>query len=204
MQFLRNLTWWFIGLTTTVLFVLVLILSDLLAGLFWNVPRTTLITVYVALALGFVNKVKLFRLGETLIHEVGHAQMVAFTFGKVKFIRVERDTSGVTSYARPGLLFGRINEALVSLFGPISSSVVFLITTRLVSSELTAYWAMGAGLFIFLILLTTVRNLWGWITGLALLAMLYLVLESSGYVDPKLLEVGSLNDTKILLVNVIL
>lgn len=203
MQALRNLTWWFIGLTTTVVFALVLLLSNLLAGQFWDVQRTTIVTVYVALALGFLNRIKLFRLGETLIHEIGHAQMAALTFGRVSFIRVERDTSGVTYHYRRAL-FGRLSTALISLFGPISSSIVFLITARFVSSELTAYWAMGAGLFVLLILLTTVRNLWGWITGLALLIMLYLVLESSGYIDPQLLQVDNLNGTKILLVNGIL
>ena len=203
MQFFRNVTWWLIGLTTLLVFLLVLILSELLAGQFWDVPQTTIVTVYVALVLGYLNRFKLLRLGETLVHEIGHAQMAALTFGKVQFIRVERDTSGVTWY-RPRFFFGRITSALVSLFGPISSAVVFLITARLVSSELTAYWALGVGVFIALILLTTVRNLWGWITGLVLLGMIYLVLESSGYIEPQFLGPENLNDTNSLLVNVIL
>lgn len=203
MQALRNLTWWFIGLTTLVVFALVLLLSELLAGQFWDVPQASIVTVYAALFLGYVNRFKLFRLGETLVHEIGHAQMAALTFGKVEFIRVERDTSGVTWYM-PKFIFGRITSALVSLFGPISSAVVFLITARFVSSELTAYWAIGAGVFIALILLTTVRNFWGWITGLALMAILYLVLESSGYIEPQLLGPENLNDTNVLLVNAIL
>lgn len=203
MQALRNLTWWFIGLTTVVVFALVLLLSDILAGQFWDVPQTSIVTVYSALLLGYVNRFRLFRLGETLVHEIGHAQMAALTFGKVQFIRVERDTSGVTWYM-PKFVFGRITSALVSLFGPISSAVIFLITARFVSSELTAYWAIGAGLFVVLILFTTVRNLWGWITGLALMAILYLVLESSGYVEPQFLGPENLNDTNVLLVNAIL
>jgi hypothetical protein len=203
MQALRNLVWWLIGLVTLVVFVLVLLLSELLAGQFWNIPQTSIIVVYVALFLGYVNRINLFRLGETLVHEIGHAQMAALTFGKVRFIRVERDTSGVTWYM-PKFIFGRITSALVSLFGPISSAVVFLITARFVSSELTAYWAIGAGIFIALILLTTVRNVWGWITGLALMSILYLVLESSGYIEPQLLGAENLNDTNVLLVNAIL
>lgn len=203
MQFLRNITWWFIGLTTVVVFALVLLLSELLAGQFWELPQTSLITVYVCLILGYINRFKLLRLGETLVHEMGHAQMAALTFGKVQFIRVERDTSGVTWY-RPRFFLGRITSALVSLFGPISSAVIFLITARLVSSELTAYWAIGAGLFVSLILITTVRNLWGWITGLVLMGVIYLVLESSGYIEPQFLGPENLNDTNILLVNVIL
>lgn len=203
MQALRNLTWWFIGLTTLVVFVLVLLLSELLAGQFWDVPQTSIIAVYAAIFLGYVNPFKLFRLGETLVHEIGHAQMAALTFGKVQFIRVERDTSGVTWYM-PKFVLGRLTSALVSLFGPISSAVVFLITARFVSSELTAYLAIGSGVFIALILITTVRNFWGWFTGLALMAILYLVLESSGYIEPQLLGPGNLNDTNIFLVNAIL
>lgn len=203
MQFLRNLTWWLTGLTTLVVFVLVVLLSEILAGQFWDVPRTAIICVYVGIFLGYVNKLKFLRLGETLVHEIGHAQMVALTFGQVSFIRVERDTSGVT-YHRQGFMFRRISSALISLFGPISSAVVFVITARLVASELIAYWALGLGLFVTLILVTTVRNLWGWLTGLVLLAILYLVLEASGYIEPQLLSSSNLVTSNELLVNVIL
>ena len=203
MQFLRNITWWLTGLTTLVVFVLVVLLSEILAGQFWEVPRTAIICVYAGIVLGFVNKLKLLRLGETLVHEIGHAQMVALTFGQVSFIRVERDTSGVT-YHRQGFLFRRFTSALISLFGPISSAVVFVITARLVASELTAYWALGLGLFVALILVTTVRNLWGWITGVVLLGILYLVLEASGYIEPQLLSSSNLVVSNNLLVNVIL
>jgi hypothetical protein len=129
--------------------------------------------------------------------------MVALTFGRVTYIRVERDTSGVTNHARKRKV-GRLTTALVSLFGPISSSVVFVITARLVASELTAFWAMGVGIFVALILITTVRNFWGWVTGLVLLALIYLVLEASGYIDPQILGASNLVVTNNLLVNAIL
>lgn len=203
MQFLRNLTWWLTGLTTLAVFVLVVLLSEILAGQFWDVPRTAIICVYAGIVLGYINKLKLLRLGETLVHEIGHAQMVALTFGQVAFIRVERDTSGVT-YHRQGFIFKRLTFALIALFGPISSAVVFIVTCRLVASELTAFWAIGAGLFVALILITTVRNLWGWVTGLVLLGILYLVLEASGYLAPQLLNSNSLITTNNILVNVIL
>ena len=203
MQALRNLTWWLTGLSTIIVFTLVVLLSDLLAGQFWEVPRTAIICVYVGLFLGYVNKASILRLGETLVHEIGHAQMAALTFGKVSFIRVERDTSGVT-YHRQGSFFKRLSSALISLFGPISSAVVFVITARLVASELTAYWAMGIAIFITLILITTVRNAWGWITGLALLALAYIILEASGYIAPQILNEQSLVTSNNILVDVIL
>lgn len=203
MQYFRNLTWWLTGLSTLVVFVLVVLLSDILSGQFWDVPRTAIICVYAGIFLGYVNKLNLLRLGETLVHEIGHAQMAALTFGRVSFIRIERDTSGVT-YHRQGFLFKRLSSALISLFGPISSAVVFVITARLVASELTAYWALGLGLFVALILVTTVRNLWGWVTGVALLGILYLVLEASGYVEPQLLSTSNLVTSSNLLVHVIL
>ena len=203
MQFLRNVTWWLIGLSTLAIFALVVLLSEILEGQFWQVPRTAIICVYVGIFLGFINKLMFLRLGETLVHEIGHAQMAALTFGQVSFIRVERDTSGVT-YHRQGFLFRRFTSALISLFGPISSAVVFVITCRLVASELTAYWAIGSGLFVALILITTVRNLWGWVTGLVLLGILYLVLEASGYLAPQFLSSNSLITTNNILVNVIL
>ena len=203
MQLLRNLTWWLTGLSTLVVFTLVVLLSEILAGQFWEVPRSAIICVYAGIALGFLNRVSILRLGETLVHEIGHAQMVALTFGRVKNIRVERDTSGVTNHGR-NRKFGRLTIAIVSLFGPISSSVVFVITARLVASELTAYWAIGLGIFVALILITTVRNLWGWVTGLVLLGLLYFVLEASGYIAPQLLGTTNLVTTNDLLVNAIL
>jgi hypothetical protein len=74
----------------------------------------------------------------------------------------------------------------------------------LVASELTAYWAIGVGIFVALILFTTVRNFWGWVTGLVLLALLYFVLEASGYIAPQLLSQTNLTITNDLLVNAIL
>jgi hypothetical protein len=203
MQILRNLTWWLIGLSTLVVFVLVVILSEILAGQFWEVPRSAIICVYAGLILGLINRINFLRLGETLVHEIGHAQMAALTFGKVSFIRVERDTSGVT-YHRQGFFFRRLTAALIALFGPVSSAVVFVITARLVASELTAYWAIGLAAFIVLILITTVRNFWGWITGLVMLGILYLVLEASGYIAPQFLTTSNLMTTNNLLVSTIL
>jgi hypothetical protein len=195
--------WWLIGLTTVIVFTLVLLLSSLLSGQFWEVPRSALISVYAGLLFGLINRIGILRLGETLIHEIGHAQMAALTFGKVSYIRVERDTSGVT-YHYQGRFFRRLTSAFISLFGPISSAVVFLITARLVASELTAYWAIGAGIFIILILITTVRNIWGWITGIVLLGILYLALEASGYIEPQFLTADNLAQGNTLLVNSIL
>lgn len=203
MQILRNIVWWLIGLTTLIVFILVLLLSNLLEGQFWEIPRRSLGVVYFFIFLGLVNKISFLRLGETLIHEIGHAQMAALTFGKVKYIRVERDTSGVT-YHSQGFILRRFTTALISILGPISSAVFFLITARLVASELTAYWAIGIGVFTMLILITTVRNLWGWITGFVLLGLLYLVLESTGYLAPQLLSPASLITSNNLLVDVIL
>jgi hypothetical protein len=203
MQTLRSLAWWLIGLTTLATFLIVMILSDLLRGQFWNVPSRTIVIVYGCLVFGLVNRIAILRLGETLIHEIGHAQMVALTFGKVKYIRVERDTSGVT-YHSQGFLLKRFSAALISLFGPISSAVFFFITARFVASELTAYWAIGMAIFIALILLTTVRNLWGWITGVVILSLLYLVLEATGYLVPQLLSPASLVSSNSILVEAIL
>jgi len=203
MQILRNLTWCLTGLSTLIIFSLVVLLSDILAGQFWEVPRSAIICVYVGIILGYLNKFKILRLGETLVHEIGHAQMAALTFGRVSFIRVERDTSGVT-YHRQGFFFKRFSSALISLFGPISSAVVFVVTARLVASELTAYWAVGLAIFVALILITTVRNFWGWMTGLALFGLFYLVLEASGYIEPQFLSQSNIVTTNNLLVSTIL
>ena len=184
-------------------FVLVLMLSNILSGQFWKVPSTAILAVYVGVLFGLLNPFSLLRLGETLIHEIGHAQMAAFTLGSVKYIRVERDTSGVTFHTG-SFLPTRLRSCLVSLFGPIASSVLFVITARLVASELTVYWALGIGVFTVLILISTVRNIWGWITGLVVLLGLYIILESSGYFTNKLIGETSLATTSDLIVIMIL
>ena len=199
MQSLRNLVWRIIGVVTVLVFGLVLILSKIFAGEFSRVPTSAILAVYGALLLGILNRIRFLRLGETLVHEVGHAQMAALTFGNVSYIRLERDTSGVT-YHSQARFFPRITTALVSLFGPISSAVVFSITARLVASELAGYWALGMGIFIVLILITTVRNLWGWIVGIVLLGILYLELEASGYINPHFLSLGNLNKSNSVFV----
>ena len=203
MQFLRNLTWWLSGLATLIVFSIVVVLSNLLTGQFWEIPQRTIMIVYACLFLGMFNKLSILRLGETLVHEIGHAQMAALTFGSVKYIRVERDTSGVTFHTK-GFLLRRLSTALISIFGPISSAIFFMITARLVASELGAYWALGIAFFTFLILITTIRNLWGWLTGIFVLGLLYLVLESTGYISPQFLTPSSLVTTNNLLVEVIL
>ena len=75
MQAIRNLTWWLIGLSTLIVFTLVLLLSNLLAGQFWEVPRSAIICTYAGIFLGFINRISALRLGETLVHEIGHAQI---------------------------------------------------------------------------------------------------------------------------------
>ena len=93
MQFLRNITWWLTGLSTLIVFTLVVLLSEILAGQFWEVPRTAIICVYVGIALGFINKSQFLRRGETLVHEIGHAQMAALTLGPVSYTHLTLPTS---------------------------------------------------------------------------------------------------------------
>ena len=203
MQILRDISWWVIGLVTTVTFVLVLTLSDLLKGQFIPLQTSAVLIVYICLFLGIANRIVILQLGDTLVHEIGHAQMAALTFGRVRYIRVEKDSSGVTNHFR-SRLFGKISTCLVSIFGPISSGVLFLITTRFVASELTQYWAIFLACAVVLILITTVRNLWGWVTGILLLASLYLLLESNGLINPRILGTKNLQTTNQLIVNCIL
>lgn len=182
MQLLRNISWWLIGNFLLISFVLVIVLSDLLAGQFSQLPNSLMVTTIVFFALGLFTQNSLFALGETLIHEIGHAQMAALTLGKVRFIRVERDASGVTVHQH-SRIFNRFASILVSLAGPLASPVLLLLSARFISSELVRYWALALVVIISLILITTVRSFWGWATGLILLGVLYLFLEAVGFID---------------------
>jgi hypothetical protein len=203
MQILRNIAWWLIGFSVSATFVLVVLLGEVLQGQFSRLSQSVLITVYVAILLGFINNKSILRLGETLMHEIGHAQIAALTFSQVLFIRVERDSSGVT-WRKPNRLFGRITSAAVSLAGPLATTSIFLITARFISAELTQYWVIGLAAIILLILVTTVRSIWGWITGGFILSILYLLLESIGFIDPFILNEDYQEIVKDYLIHIIL
>lgn len=192
MQLLRNLTWWLIGLFLSVSFVLVVFLSRLLEGQFTQLSTSILLVTAASFTLGLFSRKPLLALGETLSHEIGHAQMAAFTLGKVRFIRVERDASGVTVHQR-SRIFNRAATALVSLAGPLASPVIFVLTARFISSELVSYWALALVIIVAAILASTVRSFWGWTTGLFILINLYLYLEAIGFMDQQLLPSQSGN-----------
>lgn len=118
---------------------------------------------------------------DTLIHEFGHAAVAALLGGTPKAIKLNTDTSGVTHFAmrKPG----RLKSLLTSAAGPLASAVCVAIGASYLQAGRASIFLLFAVLIVGLVLLSTMRNLWGWVVGLAISAVLVAsVFASTGFV----------------------
>lgn len=164
MQLLRNLVWRLIALLFIILlaasFVPSLIGGEVSAA---RVSQQTIIVSCIAFVCGFIMPFKFLKIPATLIHEVGHAFASSLLGGKVKFIRVEIDESGLTwSESKRG----RFGKFFVCAAGPLANSVFFLFSVNLIVHNLSPYWIGFTLLSVILITISTVRSFWGWMTAI--------------------------------------
>jgi len=169
-QALRNLTWrliaiTFIGLLTYSL--LPLFVNG--ASGFTPLPVTTLYGTFAALAVGFVMPIKQLKTPETLNHEVGHGLAASLMGLSIRFIRVEKDTSGVTQFNGN---ISRFRSLIVSAAGPLGTVSFFVFTAALIAGNKAILWILFALVATLLITLTTIRSLWGWISAALVIAAL--------------------------------
>lgn len=180
MQFIRNFTWRILGLVYVSTGVVLSLLGSVLSPLLKPIDNEALLTVAGSAVLGIVLRWKLFQSPATLLHEIGHALAAASLGGQVEKIHVNPDTSGVT-FSRYGR-FIRLRQAFVSFAGPTACAVFFAYTARLVTLGLSAYLLLSIILIVVVITITTVRNVWGWITSISIVGSLSWVL-TAGFVQ---------------------
>lgn len=156
-------------------FIVSNLLGQKLSGLVDPLSQTAVIAVYVSLILGFLTRSGLLVSGEVFIHEVGHALAASSIFKSVNRIYVNRDFSGVTYTSGRA---ARLRTIIVSPAGPLMSGMFFVLTARLVTLGLTSIWLIAMIVAATLITVTTIRNIWGWVTGAAIVGICYYLLSS--------------------------
>lgn len=164
--------------------VIVFVLLGLVAGAIWpeqvlrasgapgktSTDNTGLILA-IALAFGFVFlRFKWAHHLDTLIHEFGHALVAALLGGEPKAIRLNTDTSGVTHFAmrKPG----RLKALLTSAAGPLASAVTLVVGASYIQAGRASIFLLAAVVVLALVLISTMRNVWGWVVGMATSAAL--------------------------------
>jgi Peptidase M50B-like len=163
MQIVRNVVWWGLAVAYSVALVVLVGLGQVFSNVLQPLPQPVLISSAFMFFVGYVVRGRFKDASATLIHEIGHAMAAGLVFQRVKYIRVEMDTSGVM-VSQVGV-FNRLTYGIVSAAGPLANIIFLLFTVRAMTLGLSAFWlAFVAGATI-LILVSTVRNVWGWITG---------------------------------------
>ena len=164
MQKIRNIVWpliaaLFIGLLTISFFPFLQGVETSNPGL----SQQTIVAAYIAFAFGFFIPFSFLKIPATLIHEAGHALSSSLLGGKVKYIKVEIDESGLTWSETK---HGRFGAFLVCASGPLANSVFFIFTANLIVHNRSQYWIGFTLLAIILITISTVRSFWGWMTAI--------------------------------------
>jgi len=112
----------------------------------------------------FSSKLRWIQHLDTWLHEFGHATTVTMFGGVPKSIKLNQDSSGVTSFRHGKLTPFR--DILISAAGPTASSFALLFGVFLVKSG-SSFWLLSiVCLITFLILVSTVRTSFGWMVGI--------------------------------------
>ena len=176
MQKTRNLVWAVIsyGLLAIWLFDPATILNIDSLILSTSADSRFLATISAAFLFGMLVKSRIFVSSSTVIHELGHAFAVGLTGGQVNSLRANLDTSGITSWSgKPG----RFSGLVVAAAGPLANAILFATGIRALIDGFNSNSFQLIALALLVITLTSVRNLWGWIT--SIVAIAFLVFASS-------------------------
>jgi hypothetical protein len=123
----------------------------------------------IALFLGLLIRSNVLKAFSTFVHELGHSIAVGITGGSVQSLRMQLDTSGTTSWSgRPT----RFTRALVAVAGPLANAFVFAAVISALDKGFSAKLLLGLAGVLAIVALTSIRNIWGWVLSLVLIALL--------------------------------
>ena len=186
-RLIRNTTWRLIAVAFLLLLGYATVPYFATGGAtFPPLPKDTFYGACVALAIGFLVPFRLFKIPETLNHEVGHALAASIMGFSVHLIRVEKDVSGVTSYSGK---ISRFKSLIVSASGPLGSATFFVFTAALIVGNNAPLWMLFTLVATVLITITTVRSVWGWVSACMVVAVLGQSLLTSIQIDSS--DIGS-------------
>ena len=136
--------------------------------------------VLIGVVIGFLfRKLRWFHHIDTWIHEFGHAAMVSAFGGLPKYIKLNQDSSGVTSFRHSKITPFR--DIIISAAGPLASVMSLYIGAVLSSRGLTLFMLQVVALIVLLVLISTVRSAFGWMVGILIWITMALAVGLSGY-----------------------
>jgi hypothetical protein len=122
-------------------------------------------TVFIGVVIGFLfRKLRWFHHIDTWIHEFGHAAMVSAFGGLPKYIKLNQDSSGVTSFRHSKVTPFR--DIIISAAGPLASVMALYIGAVLASRGLATPMMQVIAFVVLLVLISTVRSAFGWMVGI--------------------------------------
>lgn len=128
-----------------------------------------------------LGKVRMVQHVDTYFHEFGHAVTATFMGGTVRAIKLNTDSSGVTHFAQRKPI-GRLRRLLISAGGPMASSITLFIAMTYAARGHAPNLMAASAFIVFLVLLTTMRSIWGWVVGiLIIVAMLSVANTATGW-----------------------
>ena len=166
MEFVRKVSW---RLITLILLAAAIIALSPPSFLGFQSPRENQValswTVFIGATIGFLfRKLRWFHHLDTWIHEFGHAAMVSAFGGQPKYIRLNQDSSGVTSFRHSKLTPFR--DIVISAAGPLASVIALYICSVLAARGLAVPMMQVIAFVVLLVLVSTVRSSFGWMVGI--------------------------------------
>jgi len=166
MNFVRKMGWRLIVAILLTGWATLFLPVNLSLWTFSNIAETSLVSSLVfGLIVGFL--LKRFRWIEhidTWIHEFGHAAVGTFFGGVPESIKLNRDTSGVTSSRFRKLT--RFKSIFISAAGPLATVVSLYLCIRLAAKGLSFVILPILAVIVLIVLISTVRSAWGWLVGI--------------------------------------
>jgi len=127
------------------------------------------VAVLLSLVIGFLFKrLRWFHHIDTWIHEFGHATMVTIFGGQPKYIKLNQDSSGVTSFRQTK--FSPFRDVVISAAGPLASVFALYVSSMLVMRGLVLVELQTFAFVVLLVLISTVRSAFGWVVGILIWA----------------------------------
>jgi hypothetical protein len=105
--------------------------------------------------------------------------MVSAFGGLPKYIKLNQDSSGVTSFRHSKITPFR--DIIISAAGPLASVMSLYIGAVLASRGLTLFMLQVVALIVLLVLISTVRSAFGWMVGILIWITMALAVGLSGY-----------------------
>ena len=181
MDFVRKVSWRLVTLILAGAAILALSPSAFLSLQSPELNQTALAwTVLIGVVIGFLfRKLRWFHHIDTWIHEFGHAAMVSAFGGQPKYIKLNQDSSGVTSFRHSKITPFR--DIIISAAGPLASVMALYIGAILASRGLTVFMLQVVAFIVLLVLISTVRSTFGWMVGILIWLSMGVAVGLGGY-----------------------